>query len=365
MKSTVMRFTSVFLSLALLLGFLGACAKAPAPAPAPKPAPAPTPAPAPAPAAEVFHWKMYQIYGVGNASALVFEDWTELIRKSSDGRLDIKVYYPGELPFKPAQAYEITRDRAVDVALASSATSVTVPFAGLMNVPFLSRNAADLQRGWATWLKLLQPSFDKYNVIPLGVQSYAMQQVFANKPITSFADLKGMKLRVNTVELTDLCEKVFQADPVQIATAEVYQSLQRGTVDGVITAMVYCVDAKLNEALGYALYPSTVSGIGNAFIINEDAFNELPEDLQQLLLLSGNYLERRFEQVAFVLDHDRRMKAEQAGMKITAVPDAEWREYQTKVSPVWSGWAERAGPEGVNALSAILEALGIEHLWQR
>ena len=363
MKSIVIKFASVFLSLALLLGFLGACAQAPAPAPAPKPALAP--APAPAPAAKVFNWKMYQIYGVGNPSALVFEEWTELLRKSSDGRLDIKVYYPGELPFKPAQAYEITRDRAVDVALASSATSVTVPVAGLLNVPFLTRDAGDLQRGYETWLGSLQPSFDKYNVIPLGVQSYAMQQVFSNKPIKSFADLKGMKIRVNTVELTDLCEKVFSADPVQIATAEVYQSLQRGTVDGVITAMVLCVDAKLNEALDYALYPSTVSGIGNAFIINQDAFNELPEDLQQLLLLSGNYLERQFEKVAFVLDQDRRMKAEQAGMKITAISDEEWREYQAKVSPVWSGWAERAGPEGEKALSAILESLGIGHLWKR
>lgn len=60
---------------------------------------------------------------------------------------------------------------------------------------------------------------------------YGARHVTSNKPITSPADMEGLKIRVPNAPLYMMFPEAVGANPAPIAFAEVYLALQQGTVD--------------------------------------------------------------------------------------------------------------------------------------
>ena len=111
------------------------------------------------------------------------------------------------------------------------------------------------------------------------------QFFFCKEGITSLADFKGRKTRSHGAALSDWIEGM-GAEAQFVAFAEVYTALERGILDCGVTVAFAAHAQRWYEVTDYMVGPLSSQLLSNA-IINEEVWNELPSDIQQILLEEG------------------------------------------------------------------------------
>jgi TRAP-type C4-dicarboxylate transport system substrate-binding protein len=105
--------------------------------------------------------------------------------------------------------------------------------------------------------------------------------VMTNKPVSKLDDVRGLKLR-GIGGIADVLLGELGVSVVKIASAETYEGLQRGIVDGVLRNTISLVEFKEYEVMKYILFPPIASPFGGVFISGEK-WNSLPANLRGLI----------------------------------------------------------------------------------
>jgi TRAP-type mannitol/chloroaromatic compound transport system substrate-binding protein len=212
--------------------------------------------------------------------------YAELVRKMSGGRMEITVFGGGEL-IPALEGFDAVSSGAVEMnhgaAYYWAGKSKAAQF--FCAVPF-GMNAQQMGAwintggGQALWDELYAP----FNLLPFmcgntGVQSGG----WFNKEINKIEDLNGLKMR-----MPGLGGKVLAkvgGSPVTVSGGEIYTNLERGVIDATEWIGPYH-DYKMgfHQVAKYYYYPGWHEpGPVLELIINKDKFNDLPEDLQEIL----------------------------------------------------------------------------------
>jgi TRAP-type transport system periplasmic protein len=105
--------------------------------------------------------------------------------------------------------------------------------------------------------------------------------LFVKNNITTVAGLSGLKIRTTSTPMSNFI-KAWGSTPVTMAGSEQYMSLDRGVIDGTVTAYESFMQMKLNEVCKNGVTDSLA--IGSMFVLmNKDKWNALPKDLQVLV----------------------------------------------------------------------------------
>ena len=240
---------------------------------------------------EVFKWRLVTTWpknlpGMGMAP----ENLARIVDKMSNGRLQIKVYGAGELV--PAlEVFEaVSRGTAEMGHGAAYYWKGKVPAAQFFAaVPF--GLTAQEMNGWLLHgggLELWQELYAPYGLIPMVSGNTGVQMAgWFNREINSMADIQGMKMRI-----PGLGGEVFQragGTAVNIPGGEIFTSLQTGVIDATEWVGPYNDLAfGLHQAAKYYYYPGWQEpGTVLEALINKRAFEQLPEDLQEILLVAS------------------------------------------------------------------------------
>jgi TRAP-type transport system periplasmic protein len=162
--------------------------------------------------------------------------FAELVRESTGGAVDIKVFPDGVL-FGNDQNAAVNQlgGGALDgLILASSVYASFEPRMNAVSLPYLFSDYDQLKgylRG-ALGQELLG-SLDRFNIVGLGL----MLRTFRNtttrdRAITKVEDFQGLKLRVPNNQLFVRLFQALNANPTPMAFSEVYTALQLGAIDG-------------------------------------------------------------------------------------------------------------------------------------
>ncbi|MCL2913070.1 TRAP transporter substrate-binding protein [Shewanella corallii] len=135
-------------------------------------------------------------------------------------------------------------------------------------------------------MELMQQVYQPYGLLsfPGGNTGNQMGGWF-RKEIKSIDDLKGLKMRIPGFA-GEVISKL-GASPVNIPAGELYTALERNTIDA-----LEWVGPSLDLRMGFQkVAPFYYTGWHEPatelqFLINEKAFNSLPEDLQQILMVA-------------------------------------------------------------------------------
>lgn len=246
-----------------------------------------TSAPAAAKPMETVHWKMVTTWpknfpGLGTGANRV----AELINQMSGGRIDVKVYGAGELvgAFEVFDAVSSGRAQLGHAGayywkgkIPSAVFFSTVPF-GL---------TADEMNAWlynGGGLKLWEEAYKPFGLIPNPAGNTGTQMGgWFNKEINSLADLKGLKMRMPGLGGEVL--KKAGAIPVSLPGGEIFPALQSGAIDATEWVGPY-------NDLAFGFYKVTKyyytpgwhePGTTMECMINEKAFNTLPDDLKSIV----------------------------------------------------------------------------------
>jgi TRAP-type mannitol/chloroaromatic compound transport system substrate-binding protein len=237
---------------------------------------------------ETFEWNLATSWPPGLPGLGVgVENLAERIGKASDGRLKIKVYSGGEL----VPALEVldavsrgTVQMGHDSAyyhrgkLPAAQYFTTVPFGQTVH-----EINAWLYYGGG--LELWQEMYaDVFNVIPFPAGNTGVQMAgWFNKEINSVEDLSGLKMRIPGVG-----GEVMQragASQITVPASEIFTALQTGAIDAAEWVGPYNdIALGLHKAARYYYYPGWhETGPMLQCTINLEAWNSLPEDLQEIV----------------------------------------------------------------------------------
>jgi TRAP-type transport system periplasmic protein len=128
-----------------------------------------------------------------------------------------------------------------------------------------------------------QEDFKKQNVIMLGMYSVADYSLLCNKPVTSLADVKG--LRVRTTGALSRMGRAMGATPVGMTSQDMVEALGRGQIDCAMGPVAWLVAYPIQDSVthileyGAGVYP----GIG-FMSMNLAAWNELSTDEKKVIL---------------------------------------------------------------------------------
>ncbi len=237
---------------------------------------------------KVYKWKMVTTWpknfpGLGTGANNV----AALITKMSGGRIQVKVYGAKEL----VPAFEVfdavsrgTAEMGHGAAYYWKGKNEAIQF--FSTVPF--GLTAQEMNGWlyhGGGLKLWREVYAQYNLVPAAAGNTGVQMGgWFNKEINSIDDLKGLKMRI-----PGLGGEVFKragGTPVTLPGGELYTALQTGALDATEWVGPYNDLAfGFYKVAKYYYYPGWHEpGTTLEAIINKEAFDALPEDLQEIVL---------------------------------------------------------------------------------
>ena len=281
----------IALSLILILvatSIFASCAREEAPA---------TPAkPAPAPAAETTVWRLQSQRIAAEPAMIYYKEMLEsTIPELTDGRLQVKLYYGGEL-VKSVDCFEAISSGTIEMIsqpsiyfkgiLPEAAIEYGLPF-GIRtpgeryNFMYGKELAGGFPGGWRE-IDFLRPLYVEHNIYYLaGAVDFWPASYMFTSPINSIEDIKGKKVRCSGT-MQDWIQKL-GGQAVYIPGEEAYTALATGAVDGVTWGSgMGMYSMKFHEVCKYFLLPALMPQNHLPFLVNMDVWNETPEDIKAI-----------------------------------------------------------------------------------
>lgn len=191
----------------------------------------------------------------GHPDDIAAKAFAEYINERLGDKFLVQVYGNGLLG-DSKNALELTQTGAIDFVIASTSNLEAYSKQyGLFSVPYLfSSQEAYFEFMNGDVVKNMYASteasgFKSITWFDAGVRSF-----YANKPIQTPADMKGMKIRVQPSPLNVAMIRALDAGAVPMAYGEVYTALQQGTIDGAENSEMALTSVKHGEVAKYFSY---------------------------------------------------------------------------------------------------------------
>ena len=274
-------------------------------------------------------------------------------------------YYPAEQMGKAKDFLSLVQSGVIDIAyVAPGFVSDKMPLSVVSELPL--EFSGSCQGTMAYW-NLAKPGglLDKKEFAPNGVRLLFTivlppYQIITRKPFSNLKEIEGMKIRASG-SAKELVLKKLKAIPVLMPTPDVYESLSRGTIDGVLFPF--------NSLAPYEIHKLSKTGtIGENFgtfvanwVISEKRFQSLPPAVQQDLTAMGEQLTKA---ACTQVEKDEAgdiEKVKAAGVKLTPLSAADKATVATVMQDVAKDWADsldkrgKSGTEVLNAFKAGLK----------
>jgi TRAP-type mannitol/chloroaromatic compound transport system substrate-binding protein len=279
-------------------------------------------------------WRL-QTYAGPALGVEVIEPAIKQFNKIAKGQMEIELYYADQLVptgelFRAMQKGTIDCVQSDDDSMASP-TEVTV-LGGYF--PLALRYSLDVPALFNHWGldEIWKAEYAKVGVKHISAGSWDPCNFATKKPILKLADLNG--LRVFTFPTAGRFLSRFGVVPVTVPWEDAQVALQTGELDGIAwSGITEDYTSGWADVTEYFL-TNNISGawIGH-FFANMDRWNELPENLQELLKAcfdSSHYYRQHW-----YWNGEASLRVLKDKLKLTTIPDAEWATVEVEAAKFW------------------------------
>ncbi|MDP2931314.1 MAG: TRAP transporter substrate-binding protein DctP, partial [Chloroflexota bacterium] len=191
----------------------------------------------------------------------------------------------------------------------------------------------------------LQKQFSETHLLYL----WAMNNdyIWTQKPIKTMEDLKGMKIRANPGPAFDAV-KLLGAVPVEVGFNDIYQSMEKKTIDGFIVAISGSMAGKLYEVAKNATNIATGASIQDYAAINIAKWNSLPADIQKIITdMTGDVAVKQFATQLVSINDNYRQKAVTSGVNFITLDPTELARWNKAMAPVVGNYVAKMNAKGL------------------
>ena len=280
-------------------------------------------------------WRLQTYAGVA-LSEHVIKPAIDAFNKAANGQMEIELYTADQLVptgelFRAMQAGTIDAVQSDDDSMAAP-VDVSV-FGGYF--PFATRYSLDVPVLFHQYglKEVWEEAYGEVeNVTWLSAGSWDPCHFNTVNPINSLEDLKG--LRVYTFPTAGRFLARFGVVPVTLPWEDAQVALQTGELDGIAwSGITEDYTSGWADVTNYFL-TNNISGawIGH-FFANMDRWNELPENLQELLKAcfdSSHYYRQHW-----YWNGEASLRVLKDKLKTTTIPDEEWAQVEEEAHKFW------------------------------
>ena len=298
-----------------------------------------------------------------NVPANILVPWAERVMEASDGRIEIQHFPSMQLGGTPPQLIDQAIDGVADIIwTVAGYTPGRFPRAEVFELPFLMTDAGDMSAAYWQLVEEQMADQDFADFKVLGVWVHGPGVLHTTDPVTSPADLNGMKLRAPTRVTTKLFSNL-GATTVGMPVPAIPESLSKGVVDGAVIPWEVTGALKVAELVdnhtefeGNAIYTTTF-----IFAMNKDAYEALPDDLKAVIdNNSGAEFSRMAGTQMQADDGPSREAALDAGNNVITISEADaaaWRDAGEATTAEWIAEMDEKGIDGEALLTRAQELL--------
>lgn len=212
----------------------------------------------------------------------VFRPMSAELAKQSGGKLTIKIFPGGALGAGPREQFKRAINRVADMTFGLQGyTSQQFPRTLLAELPNIGTSPQDVTRKMWKAIDHIQADYKDVKILGLWMTDFTVL-ISKKKPITSLADLKGLKIRTPSALAGGLLKK-WGAIPVPMPAPKIYQSFQTGIVDAVFIGGSGIRSFKLQEVGKYYTVGLPLTFTSQFLVMNKNSYNELSADEKKQL----------------------------------------------------------------------------------
>ncbi len=295
------------------------------------------------------------INGPAHGDALTFKS---LVESGSNGRIKVEIY-PGAQLGSERDLLEGVHMGTIEMCnVSEGSVAGFFPDILVLSIPYLFDSAP---QAW----KVLDGPFGQdlmeemrkatgircLTITENGFRNFTTDVRLIKKP----EDLKGLKIRTMENPAHMEMVKALGAEATPIPWGELYTALQQGVVDGQENPISLIISGKLYEVQKYITLDGHLYSIDFIFM-NDAFFNELPSDLQQLVLTSAEIsgvVHRGLQQYSSAVGIEELLKQ---GVEIYVPTPEELQAFRDATQPRVLEWIKtQVSPKWIDYLFEEIE----------
>ncbi len=284
---------------------------------------------------------------------LVLEPWMEQVTKRTNGAVTFE-HYPAQQLGKATDMLKLTQTGVADIGYVAPAyTSEKMPVSEVAMLP--GAFAHSCQGTLAYWKLakdgvIAQQDYAGNNIRLLLAVSLPQYRIFTVKqPVKEVADVTGLKLR-STGGAQDLTLRAIGAVPVRMAAPDAYESLSRGTMDGLLFPLESVVAYGADKLVKHATDGLGFGSFIVSYSISEAAWKKLSPEIQKAMVDVANEIIPSACQEIQKADETTKQKLEGTGVRFEKLQPDKFLALMKGVNKTWAEGLDARGKRGSDAL---------------
>jgi TRAP-type C4-dicarboxylate transport system substrate-binding protein len=272
--------------------------------------------------------------------------------KASGGALSFDLYDSGTL-LAAEQLLPGLLPGVTDVTFqTSSYVTSSFPILGAMQLPFITDDVGRTGRAMdpgGGLVRLTNELLATRNIHMLGGMPTGLEYMWTiDAPIRKPEDVAGMRIRV-AGEIEGETVKALGGAPVFMGSSEVYEALERGTIDGLISYVGTIISRDIQQIIRYG----TVARFGEYTVdayCRKDWYDAQPAGARAALDRAGRDMyQRGTSKMRAVHEKEYLPAVTEAGVQLVRLSGAELDAFRRAVRPVYGHWRSILGNDGAAA----------------
>ena len=276
----------------------------------------------------------------------MMQDWAKLVEERSNNRVKIEIYPAGQL----------YTDKDLDRALVSGAVDLGQAQANVLAGMSPAMHILDFAMVFDDWdhfdriyhtgggFKITDDEAREHNMKEVFIMPYGntLGPITAKKKVVTHQDLKGLKIRSMGGNIA-LALQALGSTPVFMSSGEVYQGLQRGTIDGAVSGLTSMYERSWGEVTKYLWELYFCATTCGHTVANLNSWNKLPPDIQKIMLDTGREMEMKYRKDVMVKENeDARAGLIKKGVEIIIPSAQEVAACFELVKPIQEEWGKKS-----------------------
>lgn len=291
-----------------------------------------------------------------HAAAMAFEAYVE---GATGGSIDVQILPAGQFG-KDAETMEGLQLGTLEMAVAhDGAIAGTFKPVIALGIPYLF---ADQAQAWTVFDGKWGQAFGEKMLADTGIRVLGIAdngiRHFTNsqKPVTSPADLEGMKIRVQPSPVFQTLVSSLGASPSAIPWAELPAALQQGVVDGQENGVTNILAASLYQYQKHVSLDGHVYSV-HMYLMNDGFWQGLTPEEQAAVTTGAEIAKTIHRGMTTAQDMNAKAILEGVGMEVTVLTPEQIAAFREKAQgPVRDYVEQEIGKELVDLLFTSLEA---------
>ncbi len=212
------------------------------------------------------------------------ETFKKIVEEETDGQVEVQIYPSSQLG-NWSEMLEGMQLKTMDILIEDIGTLETYsPYCSIGFTPFLYDDKDHFERVWTSGtgeeIKSILEAETGYKFF--GFMRRGPRNINSNVPVSTLADLEGLKIRVPGSKTMGDCFTALGASPQAMAFPEVFGAIQQKVIDAQENPVDVIYTNSIYEVAPYVLFSEHVYGAFN-FIFWGETFDSYPANVQEVM----------------------------------------------------------------------------------